>query len=59
MGGGPGYPLGNNVRLESRVILRMKEGDKKRCSRYGRSLSRKGVMEDAVIESVERKIVEA
>ena len=58
-GGGAGYPLGNKVRLAVRVVLRMKAGDRKFCSIWGRSLSRKGVMEAESMERVVMTMVDA
>lgn len=58
-GCGAGYPLGNKVRLAVRVALRMKAGDRKFCSMWGRSLSRKGVMEAESMERVVMTTVDA
>jgi len=58
IGGGPGYPFGKRVRLAVLVILRMKAGERKFDSRWGRSLSRKGVMDVAIMDKAVKIIVD-
>ena len=58
-GCGAGYPLGNKVRFAVRVVLRMKVGDRKFCSMWGRSLSRNGVREAESMERVVMAMVDA
>jgi len=57
-GGGPGYPLGKRVRLAVLITVRMKAGERRSDNRWGRSLSRKGVMKTAIMEKVEKIMVD-
>jgi hypothetical protein len=57
-GGGPGYPFGKKVRLAVLIIVRMKAGERKFDNKWGRSLSRKGVMDVAIMDKVVKIMVD-
>ena len=56
--GGAGYPFGKRVRLAVLVIERVRAGERKSANRWGRSLSRKGVMDVAIMDKVVKKMVD-
>jgi len=56
--GGAGYPFGKKVRLAVLVTARMKAGERNSDNRWGRSLSRKGVMNVAIMDRVVKMIVD-
>lgn len=57
-GGGPGYPFGKRVRLAVLMAVRMRAGERKSDNRWGRSLSRKGIMDVAIIDKVVKKMLD-
>jgi hypothetical protein len=58
IGGGAGYPFGKRVRLTVFVAVRMKADERNSDNRWGRSLSRKGVMHVAIMDRVVKIIVD-